>query len=429
MTEDLAFLEEMTRDVVDASRVRPGENAGATRVSSLPFTVVRPGGGELYPALWTRDFAMSVESGFINPEEIRDAVELLAKTQAEIDVTLPSGSFVPRGSIADHVNLDGVPIFYPGTYDPREQGGQWGVLPSLDDQFYFVFLLWYAARVAGMPDLPRLVVSGKSLLERAELAFAMPPVAAADGLVTTTEERWGISFGFTDTVKHTGALLFASLLRCEAAGHLADLCLDAGLRERAAAFAATRREMGAAIAATFARAGSPLLRASTGRSGQPDVWGTAYAVHRGLLPPAADSAARRSLHDALRSSTASYQGQIRHVPEDQDFDGTRVWESPLQPIRKGTYQHGAYWATPLGWVLDAVGELDRPLALGLLADYVGHLRKEDYRSREGDGAPWECIHPTGDYRQNGVYMASVAAVLPAARRLVGRRSADTPSRG
>jgi hypothetical protein len=419
MNEDLAFLEAMTRDVVDASRVRPGEHAGATRVSSLPFTVVRPGGGELYPALWTRDFAMSVESGFMSTEEITNAVQLLAATQAESDVALPSGAFIPRGSIADHVNLDGVPIFYPGTYEPRDQGGHWGVLPSLDDQFYFVFLLWYAARVGGAPDLPRRVVSGMSLLQRAELAFAMPPVAEASGLVTTTEERWGISFGFTDTVKHTGALLFASLLRCEAAGRLADLCLDAGIQDRAAAYAAKRRETAAAIAATFAPSGSGLLRASTGRSGQPDVWGTAYAVHRSLLPPGADGAARRALRDVLRSGLASYMGQIRHVPEDQDYDESRVWESPLHPIRKGTYQHGAYWATPLGWVLDAVGDLDRPLALGLLAEYVAHLRREDFRSHGGDGAPWECVHPTGTYRQNGVYMASVAAVLPAARRLVG----------
>jgi len=407
--DDVEFLEQMTRDVVEASRVRPGERAGSAAVSRLPCTVVRPGGGELYPALWTRDFAMSVESGYITDTEVRDALELLAATQADADVVLPSGSRVPRGSIADHVNLDGVPIYYPGTYDPAKQGGQWGTLPSLDDQFYFVFLLWHASRGAGGRALRARIVRGMSLLERAELAFAMPPVSAPTGLVHSTEESWGVSFGFTDTVKHTGDVLFASLLRCEAAGYLAEL--------RGAGYAAMRAALSSAIASTFEHPQSGLLRAATRRSGQPDVWGTAYAIHRGLLPEEADRRARMALARAVRAGTVSWEGQIRHVPTDWDYDGDRVWEVPIGAIPKGTYQHGAYWATPLGWVLDALAPVDRETARRLLAEYVGHLRREDFRVRGATGAPWECVHPSGDYRQNGVYMASVAAVLPASRRL------------
>jgi hypothetical protein len=418
MIDDLRFLEEMTRDVVEASRVRPGQSAGAMGVSRLPCTIVRPGGGDLYPSLWTRDFAMSVECGFITLEEVRDALGLLARAQCLAETTLASGSLVTRGAIADHVNLQGAAIYYPGTYDPAEQGGAFGRLPCLDDQFFFVFLLWYAAMRLGWKEAADHPVQGLTLLERAELAFAMAPANEATSLVRSTDAMWGISFGFTDTVVHTGDVLFASLLRAEAAGCLAELLAEAGESDAAARYGRIRAEIVTNIPGVLAHAPSGLLRASTGRSGQPDLWGTAYALYRGLVPADAAEGFRKAVRSAVTDAAASWEGQIRHVPARWDFSAEQVWESMILPFKKGTYQHGAYWATPLGWVLDAVAPVDPALSRRLLAEYVGHLRREDYRTHGGNGAPWECVNPVGDYRQNGVYMASVTAVLPAARRLL-----------
>jgi hypothetical protein len=419
MNDDLRFLEEMTRDVVEASRVRPGQSAGAMGVSRLPCTIVRPGGGDLYPSLWTRDFAMSVESGYITLPEVRDAMELLARAQCLTETLLASGSLVTRGAIADHINLQGAAIYYPGTYDPAEQGGAFGKLPCLDDEYFFVFLLWYAARHMGWEGAADHSVQGLTLLERAEIAFAMPPVNADTSLVHSTEELWGISFGFTDTVMHTGDVLFASLLRAEAAGCLAELCGGTGAGDAAARYGRIRDAITRSVPAVLMHAPSGLLRASTGKSGQPDLWGTAYALYRGLLPAEMTEGFRKAVRNAITDGAAGWEGQIRHVPAAWDFSAEQVWQSMILPFKKGTYQHGAYWATPLGWVLDAIAPVDPACAHHLLSDYVNHLRREDYRTHGGNGAPWECVHPDGDYRQNGVYMASVAAVLPAARRLRG----------
>ena len=61
------------------------------------------------------------------------------------------------------------------------------------------------------------------LLERLELAFAVPPARSDTQLVWCDESNRGVSFGFTDVVVHTGDLLFASLLRGRAARQLAEL--------------------------------------------------------------------------------------------------------------------------------------------------------------------------------------------------------------
>lgn len=71
-----------------------------------------------------------------------------------------------------------------------------------------------------------------------------------------------------------------------------------------------------------------------------------------------------------------------------------------------TYQNGAYWHTPTGWLITAVQRRDAPLASQLFREYVQHLRQDDFRLGSRHGAPWECIGPKG-YVQNGVYMTSV----------------------
>jgi hypothetical protein len=67
---DLAFLRDLTRGVVAASRVMPGQKVGGSPTNSCGFTLIMPGGRGGYPAFWIRDFAMSLESGFISADEM-----------------------------------------------------------------------------------------------------------------------------------------------------------------------------------------------------------------------------------------------------------------------------------------------------------------------------------------------------------------------
>ena len=78
------------------------------------MTLITPGGN--YPALWTRDFAMSLDCGLIGPAEILPQLRLIARCQnGDKERRLQSGGIVPPFAIVDHVNLAGGAVFYPGT--------------------------------------------------------------------------------------------------------------------------------------------------------------------------------------------------------------------------------------------------------------------------------------------------------------------------
>jgi len=442
MHDALTYLIDLAAAVVEASRVRPGDSVAGYGPNTTGATLIRPGGRACYPAFWIRDFAMSLESaapvsaplsgspppsgplpsapllsGLIHPDEAEHALRLTARLQAPADRTLRSGSFVPRGSIADHITFDGQPIFYPGTIDDVEnQGAPWGYLPSLDDHYYFVEMAWHVAVACSRRAILTERIDGVALLDRLAVAFDVPRVRPATGLVWCDEADRGVSFGFTDTVVHTGELLFCSLLRQRAARQMADLVTVAGRPDQAARYAAIADTLATHIPATFAHP-SGFLRASTGLSAQPDVWGTAFAVYTGAVPEPVADRLSHALHRALLDGAIAWRGQIRHVPTWGDHRSDSAWERVVGGFPHNHYQNGAYWGSPLGWVCAAIARVDEPAAQQLALDYVAALQPEDFRRGDDYGAPFECMHPDGDHRQNPVYMASVTCPLGAFRRL------------
>lgn len=430
MTIDLhdamSYFEDLTAAVVAASRVPPDESVAGHGPNVTGGTLIRPGGRDCYPAFWVRDFAMSLDSGYITPDEAEHGLLLTAGCQADEDWETPSGSFVPRGSVADHITFDGLPIFFPGTLDDYEgQGGPWGKLPSLDDHYYFVDMAWHVAVTCGREDVLDYDVNGVRLLERLALAFSVPRVDPETELVVCDIDDRGVSFGFTDVIVHTGKLFFCSVLRQRAARRMADLFRRVGQPDRAARYDQIQQILSAQIPQTFAHP-SGLLRASTGLSDQPDVWGSAFAVYAGVLTEPDADRVSRALHTALLDGTIAWRGQIRHVPTDADFSNTTAWEVVIGDRPKGTYQNGAYWGTPLGWVAGAIARQSLPDAQQLVLDYVTELQRDDFRQGPEFGAPWECMHPENDHRQNPVYMCSVTTPLGAFRHL-GWGEGDLPS--
>ncbi|MBN1248221.1 MAG: hypothetical protein JXC32_11225 [Anaerolineae bacterium] len=414
---EMAYLVDLARAVVEASRVQPGASVGGYGPNVTGETLIRPGGRDCYPAFWVRDFAMSLEADLFTPEEVVHALRLTASRQAAADWQTRSGSRVPRGAIADHITFGGLPIYFPGTLDDYEgQGMPFGRLPSLDDHYYFVEMAWYAVTRWGRDDLLAEVVDGMPLIERLHRAFGVPKVREATGMVWCEEDDRGVSFGFTDTVVHTGDLLFCSLLRHRAAGQMAALGVRVGDSGKARHYREIAAQISAHLTSVFG-AESGLLRASTGKSAQPDVWGSAFAVYVGALPAGATAQVSRALCDALAAGTIAWQGQIRHVPTNADFSDRTMWESVIGDRPMNRYQNGAYWDTPVGWVCYAVAQHDQAAARQLALDYVADLQRDDFRKGPAHGAPWECAHPAGDHRQNPVYMASVTCPLGAFRRL------------
>ena len=412
----MQFAETLTADVLEASRVYPGQSVAGYGPNATGGTLIRPGGRDCYPSYWIRDFAMSLECGLVSPAEMEHALRLTASRQQSTDWHTPSGSLVPRGAIADHITFDGKPIFFPGSMDYDKQGQPWGYYPSLDDHFFFVDIAWQLISQGNRLDILDAVIEGMSLLDRLDLAFTVPSVDADTQLVCCDEEKRGVSFGFTDIVVHTGYLLFCSLLRFRAAKQLAQMHQLRGAQQRAQAYEAMAQTAATSIRSTFALENG-LLKASTGKSAQVDVWGSAFAVYCGLWDGEDGQRACSALAHALSQGTIAWRGNIRHVPTDGDHSAESAWEQVVGQWPKNHYQNGAYWNTPTGWVCYAVAQVDGRAARQLATEYVDQLREDDFRQGPEFGAPYECIHPQGDHRQNPVYLTSMTCPLAAFKRL------------
>src|SRR5665647_3742271 len=124
---DLEFLKELTKDVMESSRIVPGQKiSDEFGPNNTGGTLIRPGGRTCYPAFWIRDYALSLESGFVTSEEQKHMLQLAASTQC------------------DHIRIDdSKPIYFPGTYDFVGQGNRnWGMTPPYCDQFFFIQMAW-----------------------------------------------------------------------------------------------------------------------------------------------------------------------------------------------------------------------------------------------------------------------------------------------
>ena len=413
---DISFLEGMTRDVLEASRIKPGQfisnEFGENKTGG---TLIRPGGKDAYPAFWIRDYAMSLETGMITKKEQLHMLMLTASTQCDQSRITKGGSLIPFGAIADHIRIDdGKPIYYPGTYSYDGQGTpEWGVLPPYCDQFYFVHMVYYYVKRTGDHRILLKEVNGRRLIERLKTSFHVPPSDEDNHIVYATEAIRGVDFGFRDAQTITGNLSFPSILKFRAANELAELLkliksVDSKKYENIAS------KIKEALPTLFMDERGMLL-ASTGRSKQADVWATALAVYYDMLKEDDLKKASNILTDAYKSGTLSYNGNIRHILTTDDFSEKSAWELSLSA--KNKYQNGAYWGTPTGWVCYAINKVDAQSAKALATEFIEDLKTNDYRKGGDFGAPYECFNKAS-YTQNSIYLTTVACPLVVFRRLV-----------
>jgi hypothetical protein len=403
---DMAYLEGLTRDVMESSRIYPGQKiTDEFGNNNTGIVLIRPGGRSSYPAYWIRDYAMSIESGFVTAEEQKQLLLLTAKTQCDQTWISHAGSMIPVGAIADHIRIDdSKPIFFPGTYDYREQGGKtWGMTPPYCDQYFFIHMAYYFVTTAASPKFLFQQINGIQLIDRLEMAYKVPPTRQDYVLVYTTEDFRGVDFGFRDVITMTGDLCLPSLLKYRASLELAELFELLHLEDKAKSYRDIAAKLKQAIPKIFYDSRGMLV-ASTGKSKQADVWSTVLAVYFGVLE--GDQLMQTSLFlcKAYRSGTLSSKGNIRHILTTDDYNDSTAWEHSL--AGKNTYQNGAYWGTPTGWVCYAMAKTDITAAKQLAKEYIDDLRAGDYRKGPEFGAPWECYNK--DAPQNAVYLASVS---------------------
>lgn len=404
---DYEYLKDMTKDVMDSSRIYAGQSLPAPfGKNNTGGTLIRPGGRDDYPSFWIRDYAMSLESGFITKEEQRHMLLLTASTQSNQTWITEGGSMIPFGAIPDHILVNNsLPIYFPGTYSYKEQGtSAWGKTPPYGDQFFFIDMGYYFVKNYADEKILKKEINGTRLIDRMEIAFHVPPSRQGSYVIYTTDNFRGVDFGFRDAQTITGDLCFPSILKYRASNELAWLFDILGNKKKAEIYKSIAKKIKEAITRIFADE-SGLLRASTGKSNQPDVWGTALAVYLGVLDGKDREAACNGLDHAYKNGTLAYKGNIRHILTTDDFNDKTAWE--ISGSSKNIYQNGAYWGTPTGWVCYAIAQVDKRSSEKLAAEYISNLRETDYRKGKGFGGPYECFYPP-DYKQNPLYMTTVS---------------------
>lgn len=402
---DMNYLEGLTKDVLESSRIYPGQKISEDfGVNATGITLIRPGGRFSYPAYWIRDYAMSVETGFVTKEEQKQLLLLTAITQCDQTWISSAGSMVPAGAIADHIRIDdSKPIFFPGTYDYPGQGGKtWGMVPPYCDQYYFIHMAYYYVTTTSFSQFLLQEINGIKLIDRLEMAYRVPPTRQGGVMIYTTDDFRGIDFGFRDVITITGDLCFPSLLKYRASLEMAQLFDRLSRKDKATAYRKIATQLKKEISLLFSDQRGMLL-ASTGKGKQADVWSTAMAVYFNVLEGEQLNKTCQFLRDAYINGTLASRGNIRHILTSDDFSGTTAWESSL--AAKNTYQNGGYWGTPTGWICNAIAKVDITAAKKLAKEYVDDLRAGDYRKGPEFGAPWECYN--ADAPQNAVYLATV----------------------
>ena len=408
-TNDLVFLEQMVKDVMEASRIYPGQKISKDfGPNQTEGVLIRPGGRTSYPAFWIRDYAMSIETGYVSEKEQKHMLELTASTQSDSLIRTKWGTSIPKGSIADHIRIDdGKPIYFPGTYSFENQGEKkWGMQPPFCDQFFFIQMAYfYVKSFSKTPTLSK-EINGVKLINRLEQAYQMPPSHPRSHLVQVDETNRGVDFGFRDAIYITGKLCYASLLKYQAAKQMAYLYGTMGNKSKALRYQQEANLLKISIISTFSDARG-MLRASTGISAQADVWATSLAINLGVLTGKSRLKAAQYLRDAYLRGELSQKGNIRHVVQSDDFSATSAWEKSVVPIN--TYQNGAYWGTPVAWVCQTIAFVDLSSAQKLAKEFIQELREGDFRKGDSFGSPWECFNDK--LTQNPVYLTSVAVPL------------------
>jgi hypothetical protein len=415
---DVRFLAELTDATIESARVYPDqETVGEHEGQSIPvknalgFTAIRPAGLKAYPAIWIQDFTMGYSSGFVSIEEGLGHLRLIAACQnGQDERRLTSGAIIPPFAIADHINLDGSAVFYPGTYSsgPDQGGEPWGVCPPLNNYYDFIWLAYMIWQDTGDDGLFAETINVLPLLERLKLAYEVPPVDEETGTVFTTEEHRAVGFIFCDQTYMTGQMLMPTLERYRAAVQLSEIHTALGDSESAQRYQQDAELIRANTEKVFRSPddNSGWLLASTGVSSQAFVWGTLYAIYLDILSPEVRKRAIEQVLKDLENGQIMCEGALRHVPLDGDASATSAWEKSITPHNR--YQNGAFWHTPTGWLI-AVLEADYPQhAKTAFDDYITHLRKNDFRQGEPYGAPWECFGWEGKAEQNPAFVPSVS---------------------
>ena len=337
-----------------------------------------------YEAFWLRDFAYTLEGSLdsYSEKELRDACRLFVR------------SIRADGAAVDCVKFDGSPIYKPGF-------GTMGAHPVADGSQFTVAVAWHTYQKTKDSEFLREIIDALVKTMR-----AVPRNPKTD-LVHIGDGEWDrCPYGFTDTVRMKGDVLFCSLLYVEACQRLSDLLIAVDRTDEASGWKRRAEVTAGSIREVFWDAQTGLFRAATIRCREHHIWGSAFAVYLGVADSSQSKAIARYFRDNY--SQIVQRGQIRHLPAGL------YWETC--GAGRDTYQNGAYWATPTGWFVYTLDLVDHRLADQTIIDLVS-----DFNDK---GA---CEWVFGEKPRLPNYLASASLPLAGIRAMLERRKTDAAS--
>jgi len=368
LTEAVTWLENESHRLIRASKRTMKDGTAA-----FPPQV-----GIGYEAFWLRDYAYTLE-GSINSysdKELLDACKLFIRS-IRVD-----------GAGVDCIKFDGHPIYKPGF-------GSMGANPVADGSEFTVAVAWHTYQKTKDSEFLGEIIDA---LVKTTNAIPRNPKT---GLVHIEDTDWDrCPYGFTDTVRMQGDVLFCSLLYVEAGRRLSDLLSVLNRKVETDQWKREADAVARSIRDVFWDSQVGLFRAATIRCREHHIWGSAFAVYLGV----ADESQSQAVATYFRDHYAQIvqKGQIRHLPANT------YWEK-CQAARD-TYQNGAYWATPTGWFVYTLDLVNPKRANQTVIDLVTDFQK--------NGA---CEWVFGEKYKLPNYLASAALPLAGIRSMIERR--------
>lgn len=331
-----------------------------------------------YEAFWLRDYVYTLEGSAeaYSDKELIDACRLFVR------------SLRSDGAGVDCVGFDGTPVYMPGY-------GTMGKNPVADGSQFTVAVVWHTYQRT--KDARLLRESVEPLIK----AMNAVPCNPDNGLVhIKAGEEWDrCPYGFTDTARKQGDVLFCSLLYVEASRRLSDLLNCGGRATEAESWRREAQRVADGIRHGFWDSDVGLFRAATICCREHDIWGSAFAVYLGV----ADGEQAKAIAAYFKKNYARIvqDGQIRHLP------GGVYWENGCA---RDTYQNGGFWATPTGWFVYTLDLADPALADRTIIDMV-----KDFQA----GGACEWVFESERRLPN--YLASASLPLAGIRAMIERR--------
>lgn len=331
-----------------------------------------PDGVGNYKAQWTRDTYYMIEyaGDLLDQQEIKVSINYLLDGQRE------------DGCIPDRVNIQGKPVYSPGgekkpMADHALDNGPFmalmvcSYLDQYDDENYFSEV---------EPKLRR----GLDYINRAD-----------NGLVYNDPANPQCVYGFTDIVKKTGNLLFSSLIYYDACMHMERFCKKTNSGD-AEEYRRRADLIGKNISLLWDE-GTGMFWAADQSCKQIDIWGSAFAIDVGIT--SAKQTAK--ITDFLISNYDQIvqRGQVRHLPASESH-----WEQLFHSCEEGTYQNGAFWSTPLAWIIPVYAKRNPMLAQKMLLAVI-----EDFQTKGIN----ECVN--GEYLKVPNFVVSATNVYSLTR--------------